>query len=68
MNSKMLNGLRAAMLAPLTVLSLAAGAQAQTAMPMASSASMPMAGMPSGASGSADMKQSMMAAWTACRR
>ena len=60
MNSKMLNGLRAAMLAPLTVLSLAAGAQAQTAMPMASSASMPMGGMPSGASGSADMKQSMM--------
>ncbi|MBC7730503.1 MAG: DUF305 domain-containing protein [Bacteriovorax sp.] len=29
-------------------------------MPMASSASMPMGVMPSGASGSADMKQSMM--------
>ena len=53
----MLNGFRVAMLAPLTVLSLATGAQAQTAVPMASSARMSMDAMPSGASGSADMKQ-----------
>ena len=48
------------MLVPLTVLLLAAGAQAQTAMPMASGASMPMGGMQSGADGSGGMKQSMM--------
>ena len=60
MNSKMLNSIRVAMLVPLTALSLATAAQAQTAKPMASSASMPMGGMQSGAGGSADMKQSMM--------
>ncbi len=60
MNSKLLKSLRAAMLVPLTVLSLATAVEAQTAKPMASSASMPMGGMQSGAGGSADMKKSMM--------
>jgi uncharacterized protein (DUF305 family) len=60
MNSNMLNSFRTAMLVPLTVLFLAAGAQAQSAMPMAPGASMPMGGMQSGAGGSGDMKQSMM--------
>ena len=60
MNSKLLKSLRAAMFVPLTVLSLATAAQAQTAKPMAPSASMPMGGMLSGAGGSADMKKSMM--------
>ncbi len=60
MNSKMLKSFRVALLVPLTVLTLATAAQAQTAKPMASSASMPMGGMQSGAGGSADMKQSMM--------
>jgi len=60
MNSKLLKSLRAAMFVPLTVLSLATPAQAQTAKPMAPSASMPMGGMQSGAGGSADMKKSMM--------
>ena len=52
MNSKMLKSFGTAMLVPLTVLSLATVAHAQTAMPMG--------GMQSGAGGSADMKQSMM--------
>ena len=60
MNSKMLKSIRVAMLVPLTALSLATAALAQTAKPMASSASMPMGGMQSGAGGSTDMKQSMM--------
>ena len=60
MNSKMLSLFRKSMLAPLTVLSLATAAHAQTAMPMASSASMPTSGMQPGAGGSGDMKQSMM--------
>ena len=60
MNSKMLKSFRTAMLIPLTVLSLATVAQTQTAKPMASSASVPMGGMQSGAGGSTDMKQSMM--------
>ncbi len=60
MNSKTLRSFRTAMLVPLTVVSLATVAHAQTATPMASSASMPMGGMQSGAGGSADMKQSMM--------
>ena len=60
MNSNMFNSFRTVMLVPLTVLFLSAGAQAQTAMPMASGASMPMGGMQSGAGGSGDMKQSMM--------
>lgn len=60
MNSKMLKSFGAVLLVPLTVLSLATAAQAQTAKPMASSASMPMGNMQSGAGGSADMKQSMM--------
>jgi uncharacterized protein (DUF305 family) len=60
MNSKLLNAFRTAMLVPLTALSLATAAQAQTAKPMSPSASMPMGDMHSGAGGSADMKQSMM--------
>jgi uncharacterized protein (DUF305 family) len=60
MNSKKLQPLRAAMIVPLTALCLATAAQAQTAMPMAPSASMPMGHMKPGAMGSADMKQSMM--------
>ena len=60
MNSKILKSFRSAMLVPLCVLCLAAVAQAQTAKPMASSASMPMGGMQSGSGGSADMKHSMM--------
>ncbi|MGJ7498563.1 DUF305 domain-containing protein [Variovorax sp. RT4R15] len=60
MNSKMLKLLRAAIFVPLTAVSLASAAQAQTAKPAASSANMPMGGMQSGAGGSADMKQSMM--------
>ena len=60
MNSTMFKSFRSAMLGPLIVLSLATAAQAQTAKPMASSASMPMGGMQSGTGGSADMKQSMM--------
>ena len=60
MNSKMLKSFRTATLVPLTVLSLATVAHAQTATPMASSASMPMGAMQSGSGGSADMKQSMM--------
>ena len=60
MNSNMLNSFRTALLVPLAVLSIATGAQAQTAMPMASGASMPMGGMQSGAGSSRDMKQSMM--------
>ena len=60
MNAKMLNSFRTALLVPLAVLSIATGAQAQTAMPMASGASMPMGGMQSGAGSSGDMKQSMM--------
>ena len=60
MNSKMLKSFGTAMLVPLTVLSLATVAHAQTATPMASSASMPMGAIQSGSGGSADMKQSMM--------
>jgi len=60
MNSKMLKSFRSAMLVPLTVLCVATVAQAQTAKPTASSASMPMGGMQTGSGGSADMKQSMM--------
>ncbi len=62
MNSNKLNSFRSALLVPLTLLCLAtvAQAQAQTAKPMAPSASMPMGGMMSGAGGSGDMKQSMM--------
>ena len=60
MNSKMLEVFRAALLVPLTVLSLATATQAQPAKPMASSASMPMGRMHSDADGSGDMKQSMM--------
>ena len=58
MNSKLLKSLCAAMLVPLTVLSLATAAQAQTAM--TPSASMPMRGMQSAADSSADMMKSMM--------
>ena len=60
MKSKLLKSFRVAMFVPLTVLSLATAAQAQTANPMAASASMPMGRVPSGATGSADMKQSKM--------
>ena len=60
MNLKMLKSFRCATLVPLTVLFVATVAQAQTAKPMASSASMPMGGMQLGSGGSADMKQSMM--------
>ena len=60
MNSKMLKSFRTALLVPLAVLSLATGAQAQSAMPMSPGASMPMGGMQPGSGGSGDMKQSMM--------
>jgi len=60
MNSKMLKAFRSATLVPLTLLCLATVGQAQTAKPMASSATMPMGGMLSGSGASADMKQSMM--------
>ena len=60
MNSKMLKSFRTALLVPLAVLSLATGAQAQSTMPMAPGASMPMGSMQPGAGGSGDMKQSMM--------
>ena len=60
MNRKM-NPLKAMCLAPLAVLWLAsAPAQAQTPPAMAPSASMPMGQMHKGASGSHDMKASMM--------
>ena len=70
MNSKMLRLRHAAVLVPLTVLSLSTVAHAQAAKPMSpsasmpmgsmsQSASMPMGGMQSGA-GRSDMKQSMM--------
>ena len=57
MNSNMLRTMRAALLAPLCALCLLAAAQAQTAKPMAPSASMPMDHMKQGGG---DMKQSMM--------
>ena len=60
MNFKKLNSLCAALVVPMAMLFLSTGAQAQTATPMASGASMPMGGMHSGAMGSGDMKKSMM--------
>ena len=60
MNSKMPKAFRSAILIPMTVLCVATVAQAQTAKPMASSASMPMSGMQSAPGGSTDMKKSMM--------
>jgi len=61
MNLKTLNPFKAMCLVPLTALWLAsAPAQAQTAPPMAPSASMPMGQMHKGANGSHDMKASMM--------
>ena len=60
MNSRTFEATRSLLLAPLVALCLVASAQAQSAQPMASSASMPMAGMQKGASGPDAMKQSMM--------
>ncbi len=60
MNAKLVQTIRAALLAPAAALCLIAVSQAQTAMPMAPSASMPMDRMHQGATGSGDMKQSMM--------
>ena len=57
MNSGTLEATRSLLLAPLAAFCLAAAVQAQTAQPMASSASMPMGHMQAG---SGDMKQSMM--------
>ena len=54
--------IRTLFLIPMAALWLAStSVQAQTAMPMAASASAPMAGMHSGMMGSPDMKQSMKA-------
>ena len=60
MKFNLLKSSRAALLVPLTVLSLVTATQAQGVKPMAASASMPMSGMHSGVAGSADMKTSMM--------
>ena len=60
MNPKMRKSIRAVMLVPLTALCFVASARAQTAPPMASSASMPMGHTQPGAAGMGDMKQSMM--------
>jgi uncharacterized protein (DUF305 family) len=60
MISNTLKSFQTAALVPLAMLCLATAAQAQTAMPMAPAASMPMGGMHAGTGGSADMKQSMM--------
>ena len=68
MNSKILKSFRLAMLVPLSVLCLATVAQAQTAKPMASSASMPMGGMQSGSGGSADMKHAMMSGMSSMQK
>ena len=61
MNLKTLNPLKAMCLVPLAALWLASAAvQAQTSPAMAPSASMPMGQMQKGATGSHDMKASMM--------
>ena len=59
MNSRTFEATRSLLLAPLAALCLVASAQAQTAQPMASSASMPMGKMQKGAGGPDAMKQSM---------
>ena len=62
MNDTKRKPLRAIRLIPIAALWLAGvAAQAQTAMPMATSASAPKTGMQSSMMGSADMKQSMKA-------
>lgn len=60
LNVKTIKSARALACASLTALWFVPAAHAQTAKPMASSASMPMGSMQSGTGGSADMKQSMM--------
>ena len=59
-NSRMSQATRSPLVAALAALCLSATAQVQTAAPMASSASMPMGHMQSGAKGGGDMQQSMM--------
>ena len=60
MNSGTLEATRSLLLAPLAAFCLAAAVQAQTAQPMASSASMPTGHTKPGAGSTGDMKQSMM--------
>lgn len=60
MNSRTFKATRSRLLVPFAALCFAASAQAQSAQPMASSASMPMSKMPKGAGGPDAMKQSMM--------
>ena len=60
MNSRMFEATRSLLLASLAALCVGASAQAQTAQPMASSASMPMGKMQKGTGGSDAMKHSMM--------
>ena len=60
MKSGIFKATRSLLLGSLAALCLAATAQVQTAPSMASSASMPMGHMQSGAKGGGDMQQSMM--------
>ena len=68
MNLKTLNPTRALCLASLTALCLGTAVQAQTAQPMASSASMPMGKMAKGAGGPDGMKHSMMGGMEAMQK
>ena len=68
MNSRTFKPTRSMLLAPLVALCLATTAQAQTASPMASSASMPMGKMQKGAGGPDAMKQSMMGGMDAMQK
>ena len=68
MNSRIFKATRSLLLPPLAVLCLAATAQAQTAPPMASSASMPMGKMQKGTGGPDAMKQSMMGGMDAMQK
>jgi uncharacterized protein (DUF305 family) len=68
MNSRTLEATRSLLLAPLAALCLATTAQAQTAQPMASSASMPMGQMQKNAGGPDAMKQSMMGGMDAMQK
>ena len=60
MTSRFAQTIRAAVFIPAAVLCLLTVSQAQSAKPMSPSASMPMDSMHQGATGSGDMKQSMM--------
>ena len=68
MNSRTLKSTRWMLVASLVALCLASTAQAQTASPMASSASAPMDKMQKGASGPDAMKQSMMGGMDAMQK